>query len=201
MSLTRPPWHSALAFPGQHLHCSTAPAHASFLTRSGHAQFKNKWTTNRPQRPCIPATHMRVLASTTAHTTVIADLIRPRHNQVNQPGCHLAPKRDICARVAGHAWSQHKTNQTRSRWTQPHTSVCWPAQQHSPWSVTRGNRQRALRTTSSPSAPPSQTPASRTNSVAITGVRIQNILHTSSAFFLESRQCSALVRTTGEGVV
>ena len=51
---------------------------------------------------------------------------------------------------------------------QPHTSVCWPAQQHSPWSITRGIGHRALRITSSPSAPP-QTHASRNNSAAITG--------------------------------
>ncbi len=36
---------------------------------------------------------------------------------------------------------------------QPHTSVRWPAQQHSPWSKTEG-LDRALRITSSPSAPP-----------------------------------------------
>ena len=104
---------------------------------------------NRPQFSCIPATHMRVLASTTASTRVMVDLLRPRHNQVNQPGCHLAPKRGH-VRQGGRpslVAIQPLIKQIRPGLVGPsHTQACIGQLTRFIRSITSGNQSRALRT-------------------------------------------------------
>ena len=188
--------------PG-HLHLSTALLPQACKGQGLH-NLKQMDYKNRPQFSCIPATHMRVLASTTASTIVMVDLLRQRPDQVSQRGqCRVQPGHQSPGSKNGHVRqggkpslaqtsALHQTNQTRSRWTQPHTSVYWPAHQihqvHNQWKPIQGTphlRSVAHRT------PIHKSPPSRSNSEAIRGIsclksHLYTHAHTSSGLTLES---------------
>ncbi len=87
--------------PG-HLHLSTALLPQACKGQGLH-NLKQMDYKNRPQFSCIPATHTRVLASTTASTIVMVDLLRQRPDQVSQRGqCRISPGHLLPGSKNGH---------------------------------------------------------------------------------------------------